>query len=205
MKSASTKQELFDMYVSPNLDYCRNVTLRYLSPDMDFEQTFSDIQTKLYKSMPYYDPNKPIKTFLHVCIKNYIYSQIKSLRKEKSIFVRLNNIINTQQPATHPNTGTFRASDFANTGRFAFSDMTYKAIMALKPIDRKIFLLHYIDNETIQEISQTIGIDAANIKQRLFQSMEIVKYKVTGTTPRHTSTYYYLSKSKVLNNKVIQS
>ncbi len=190
------------MYVSPNLDYCRNITLRYLSPDMDFEQTFADIQTKLYKSMTYYDPNKPIKTFLHVCIKNYIHEQIKSLRKEKSIFIRLSN---NQQPATHPNTGTFRASDFSNTGRFVFSDTTYKAIMALKPIDRKIFLLHFIDNETIQEISQTTGIDAINIKQRLFQSMEIVKYKVARIIPRHTSIYYYLSKSKVLNNNVIQS
>ena len=191
------------MYVAPNLDYCRNVTLRYLSPDMDFEQTFADIQTKLYKSMPYYDTNKPIKTFLHICIKNYIYSQIKSLRKEKSIFVRLSNMSNTQQPATHPNTGTFRASDFANTGRFAFSDMTYKAIMALKPIDRKIFLLHFMDNETIREISQATMIDAANIKQRLFQSMEIVKYKVAGIIPKHTSVHFYMRKSKSLNSEIL--
>lgn len=171
---------------------------------MDFEQTFIDIQTQLYKSMPYYDPNKPVKTFLHVCIKNYIYKQIKSLKKEKSVFVRLNDISYTKQPATHPSTGTFMVSDFTNTGKFAFSDMTYKAIMALKPIDRKIFLLHFIDNETIQEISQTTGIDAGNIKQRLFQSMEIVRYKVAGITPRHTSIYYYCSKSRVLNNNVRQ-
>jgi RNA polymerase sigma factor (sigma-70 family) len=198
MKSASTKKELFDRYVLPNMDYCRSVTLRYLATGMELNEIFSAVQTKLYESMPYYDPNKPLKTFLHVCIKNYTYNLIKSRQRGNNCIVRLDDI--SRQLSEESLNTTFKASDFRDTGKFAFSDTTYKAIMALKPIDRKIFLLHYIDGDTLQEISETTGINAANIKQILFQSMEIVRYKVTGCKPLHTSAHSYMRKAKSLNN-----
>ena len=167
---------------------------------MELENVFSFVQTHLHKNIVYYNPNKPIQPFLHACIKRYVYELIKASQKETKRIKRLDSY--NSQLLTTSQTDSFLSSDFDNTGYIMFSDSTYKALKALKPIDRKLFLLHHIEGYSLNEISKTTGIDADNIKQRLSQSLKIVRYKVTGCKPTNISVHTYLSKSKSLNNAI---
>lgn len=200
MKSASINNELYKQYICPNIEYCRKITLKYIGDNMELEEIFSFVQTHLYKNIVYYNPNKPIQPFLHACIKRYAYSLIKASQKEIKRFKRLDSY--NSQLLTTSQTDNFLSSDFDNTGCIMFSDSTYKALKALKPTDRKLFLLHHIEGYSLNDISKETGINADYIKQKLSQSLKIVRYKVTGCKPTNISVYTYLSKAKSLN-KVI--
>lgn len=200
MKSASTNNELYEQYICPNIEYCRNITLKYIGDNMELEEIFSFVQTHLYKNIVYYNPNKPIQPFLHTCIKRYTHSLIKASQKEIKRFKRLDSY--SSQLLTTSQTDNFLSSEFDDTGCIMFSDTTYKALKALNPTDRKLFLLHHIEGYSLNEISKTTGIDTDNIKQRLSQSLKIVRYKVTGCKPTNISVHTYLSKAKSLNNAI---
>ena len=49
---------------------------------MELEDTFVMVQTYLYNNIKYYDPNKPLHTFLHVCIKRYVNTLSEKRYKE---------------------------------------------------------------------------------------------------------------------------
>ncbi len=199
MKQASTKEMLYKQYVCPHIDYCKNVTRKYLGIGLELDDTFSMVLTHLYDNIIYYKSNKPLQTFLHVCIKRYVYGLNKTRYNELVTMVSIDNNKENKHFAEIPSNNYFQTGDFDKLGTLYFSDPIYCSLKNLKPLDRELVLLHYIDGYDCSEIAKAKGLNCNSVKTRLFISRAIMKYNITGIKPSNISLFSYLEKSAILN------
>lgn len=199
MKQASTKETLYKQYICPHLDYCKNVTQKYLGVGLELEDTFSLVLTHLYENIVYYKSDKPLQTFLHVCIKRYVYGLNKAKYNELVTMVRIDSDKKSKHLAEIPSNDYFQTGDFDKLGTLFFSDSLYCSLMNLKPLDRELVLMHYIDGYDCNEIAKAKGLKYGFIKTRLFIARAMMKYNITGVKPSNISIFSYLEKSASLN------
>ena len=199
MESASTKEMLYKQYICPHLDYCKAITQKYISAGLELDDTFSMVLTHLYENIIYYKPNKPLQTFLHICIKRYVCSLNKSRYKELVTIVRIDNNKKNNHLVTIPSNNHFQTGDFDKLGTLYFSDSLYCSLQLLKPIDREIILLHYVDGYDFQRIAEMKHLTTPCVRSKAFLSLIVMRYKITGKKPPKAPIYKYLEISAYQN------
>ena len=198
-ESASTLETLYKQYVIPNLEYCKNITLRYIGVYLELEDTFVMVQTYLYNNIKYYDPNKPLHTFLHVCIKRYVNTLSEKRYKELVAMEIIKNNKQLNRLIVNGSSEILETGNFDDYGTFCLSQSLYCGIMTLKPIDRKIFLLYYLEGYNCVEISSKIGKSHNYIRRHLTNARDMIKYKMTGKRPKYISLHSYIESASMLN------
>ena len=201
MKSASTKEQLYKQYVTPNFGYCKNVVSKYLGTG-DFAETISLVQLHLYHNIQYYDPNKPLLTWLHVCIKRYVNGLNKDNWKDLIEKVSINENKGNGGLSDLPSSKYFETGNFDELGSLYFTDSLYCSLKALKPIDREIILLHYIDGYDFRAIAKMKHLTLSQVKGNAYLSLLVMRYKLTGRKPPKAPIYKYFEKAFSLNNAI---
>lgn len=187
------------MYVVPNMDYCKHITKKYLCTG-DFDETLSLVQINLYKYIETYNPQKPILTWLHICIKRYVNRLNKESWGELTNKASIDKLKDNKELPIIPSDHYFETGDFDKLGILFFADPLYHGLKSLKPIDREILLLHYVDGYDYPTIAKIKNLTIGQVKSNAFLSLHMLRYKVTGIKPPSKySIFHYMQKSLSLN------
>ncbi|HSB92482.1 MAG TPA: sigma-70 family RNA polymerase sigma factor [Flavitalea sp.] len=147
-----------------------SITLRYTDNREDAEEISQDVFVKAYRSLADFRAASKFSTWLYTIVTT---SCITFLRKKKLDTRSLDNeqvfeLADSQD-------SEFRANQVEQKSRIA---MVNEAIKLLSPHDAKMITLFYKGEQTLEEISQIMGIEPNAAKVRLHRARQRLREKM---------------------------
>ena len=158
------KHELFNKYILPNYNYIYNLCKTYSAHISNVDENFNEVLTNFYLNTETYNPNKPLKTWLHVVTKRYI-SRLEKVKQKHYYYELPQNIDKYFEPIEN---------EVLNSNLFAYSDDVFKVLEHIKPIYKKVLNMS-IAGFSQQEIAATDNTSVTAIKSRMFHVRKAVK------------------------------
>ena len=150
--------------------YVFTLTLRFTKNREDAEEVSQDIFIKAYRSLADFKGTAKFSTWLYTVVNT---TCITFLRKKK-LEVRSLDDEKTFAVADSQDSG-FRANQIEQKSR---QTMVNKAIAMLNPDDAEIITLFYKNEQTLEEISQILGLETNTAKVRLHRARARLKEKM---------------------------
>jgi len=72
LKTAAKRNELFDRYITPNLDLIYKLCIDYTAYPENLEDNYVDVMMNFYNYIETYDPEKSLPTWIHIVTKRFI-------------------------------------------------------------------------------------------------------------------------------------
>jgi len=150
--------------------YVFTLTLRFTKNREDAEEVSQDIFVKAYRSLADFKGTAKFSTWLYTIVNT---TCITFLRK-KRLDVRSLDYERTFEVADSQDSG-FRANQVEQKSRL---NMVNQAIAMLNPDDAEIITLFYKNEQSLEEISQILGVEANTAKVRLHRARTRLKEKM---------------------------
>jgi len=150
--------------------YVFTLTLRFTKNREDAEEVSQDIFVKAYRSLADFKGTAKFSTWLYTIVNT---TCITFLRK-KRLDVRSLDDERTFEVADSQDSG-FRANQVEQKSRL---NMVNQAIAMLNPDDAEIITLFYKNEQSLEEISQILGVEANTAKVRLHRARTRLKEKM---------------------------
>jgi len=150
--------------------YVFTLTLRFTKNREDAEEISQDIFVKAYRSLADFKGTAKFSTWLYTIVNT---TCITFLRK-KRLDIRSLDDEKTFEVADSQDSG-FRANQVEQKSRL---NMVNQAIAMLNPDDAEIITLFYKSEQSLEEISQVLGIEVNTAKVRLHRARTRLKEKM---------------------------
>lgn len=166
----SGQHQHFADLVNRYQNFVFTITLRYTDSREDAEEISQDIFIKAYKSLADFRGASKFSTWLYTIVTT---TCITFLRKKKL------------QTHSLDNEKVFEVADSVDSGMRANqveqksrTNMVNEAIKMLNPDDAKMITLFYKGEQSLEEISQILGIEPNAAKVRLHRARQRLKEKM---------------------------
>lgn len=182
---AARRAALFEQYVSPFYNMIYKLCIKYSFSPRNIEENYTEVLINFFRRIETYDPNRPIRTWLHICTKRHIFA-LERKRQAKEI------------PSNDDNSIDVYGDDFLGTDnhtsgnimgienyRELYSDDVLSVLDELKPIHRDALILQEAGYslKEIAEIEHQKGTlkskNIETIKSRLFLARQYLKKHLT--------------------------
>jgi len=150
--------------------YVFTLTLRFTKNREDAEEVSQDIFVKAYRSLADFKGTAKFSTWLYTIVNT---TCITFLRK-KRLDIRSLDDERTFEVADSQDSG-FRANQVEQKSR---QNMVNQAIAMLNPDDAEIITLFYKSEQSLEEISQILGVEVNTDKVRLHRARTRLKDKM---------------------------
>ena len=150
--------------------YVFTLTLRFIKSREDAEEVSQDIFVKAYRSLADFKGTAKFSTWLYTIVNT---TCITFLRK-KRLDVKSLDDERTFEVADNQDSG-LRANQVEQKSRL---NMVNQAIALLSPDDAEIITLFYKNEQSLEEISQILGVEANTAKVRLHRARTRLKEKM---------------------------
>jgi RNA polymerase sigma-70 factor (ECF subfamily) len=150
--------------------YVFTLTFRFTKNREDAEEVSQDIFVKAYRSLADFKGTAKFSTWLYTIVNT---TCITFLRK-KRLDVKSLDDERTFEVADNQDSG-LRANQIEQKSRL---NMVNQAIALLSPDDAEIITLFYKNEQSLEEISQILGVEANTAKVRLHRARTRLKEKM---------------------------
>jgi len=150
--------------------YVFTLTLRFTKNREDAEEVSQDIFVKAYRSLADFKGTAKFSTWLYTIVNT---TCITFLRKKRLNIKSLDDE-RMFEVADSQDSG-FRANQVEQKSR---QNMVNQAIAMLNPDDAEIITLFYKNEQSLEEISQILGVEANTAKVRLHRARTRLKEKM---------------------------
>jgi RNA polymerase sigma-70 factor (ECF subfamily) len=139
------------------------IVLRYIPVREEAEEMAQDVFIKAYRSLAGFKGNSKFSTWLYTIVHT---SCLSSLRKNKIVTKPIDDSFDTLS-------ATSRASDRLEA--CSRKQWLTHAIHQLEELDGEIITLHYLAEQSLEEIALITGQSPGNVKVRLFRARQKLK------------------------------
>jgi RNA polymerase sigma-70 factor (ECF subfamily) len=160
----------YALLVARYKSYVFTLTLRFTKNREDAEEVSQDIFVKAYRSLADFKGTAKFSTWLYTIVNT---TCITFLRK-KRLDIRSLDDERTFEVADSQDSG-FRANLVEQKSR---QNMVNQAIAMLNPDDAEIITLFYKSEQSLEEISQILGVEVNTAKVRLHRARTRLKDKM---------------------------
>ena len=169
-KVLSGDQQAYALLVDRYQNYVFTLALRFTKNREDAEEVSQDIFIKAYRSLSDFRGAAKFSTWLYTIVNN---TCISFLRKKKLVVHSLDNE-KVFEVADNQESG-MRANMIEQKSKIA---MVNKAIALLSTDDAEIITLFYKGEQTLEEISNILGLETNTAKVRLHRARARLKEKM---------------------------
>src|SRR6476646_5238184 len=169
-KVLSGDQQAYAALVNRYQSYVFTLALRFTKNREDAEEVSQDIFVKAYRSLADFKGTAKFSTWLYTIVNT---TCITFLRK-KRLDVKSLDDERTFEVADNQDSG-FRANQVEQKSRL---NMVNQAIALLSPDDAEIITLFYKNEQSLEEISQILGVEVNTAKVRLHRARTRLKEKM---------------------------
>lgn len=130
---------LFERYIVPVLEDVKSLVKYYTTNPNYVDENYDYVIEELLKYIHSYDKNRPIKSWLHVCIKRAVYKKTKERQKENAhrTGLSLQDVCQSRKVQYEQSVSEGSAHSLMDS----LSDELYDALMQLQPAKLHPFLL----------------------------------------------------------------
>lgn len=171
-KDPAVNNALFQKYIVPNYGMVQSLVKKYTDRMENVDEDFAVVLTEFYKYIQSYNPDKPLHTWIHICVKRCCQEQNKK---------RYN--FDSKHSDNSPYSSRIAMEHVTTTGAFSDRDMgdllsddVLMALRMIQPHKLSAFILQ-VQGYTIKEITDIEFMrgnlkrkNEENIKSRIFQA-----------------------------------
>jgi RNA polymerase sigma factor (sigma-70 family) len=145
------------------------LALRFAKNREDAEEITQDCFVKAYRSLSAFQRQSKFSTWLYSIVYTTAMTSLRKKRVETSSIDDEDNTIQIES------TGDYDENSAENRSRSFYVN---QAISQLLPDDATIITLFYKGEQSLEEIAQTMGIEANTVKVKLFRARQRLKEKL---------------------------
>jgi len=145
------------------------LALRFAKNREDAEEITQDCFVKAYRSLSLFQRQSKFSTWLYSIVYTTAMTSLRKKRVETSSIDDDNNAIQIES------TGGYDENNAENRSRSYYVN---QAIAQLLPDDAAIITLFYKGEQSLEEIAQTLGMEANIVKVKLFRARQRLKEKL---------------------------
>ncbi|MDO6432359.1 sigma-70 family RNA polymerase sigma factor [Flavitalea sp. BT771] len=164
------EQSFFAPLVERYQNYVFTLVLRFTDSREDAEEISQDIFVKAYRSLADFRGESKFSTWLYTIVRT---SCITFLRKKKLDITSIDNERTFLQLENRES--GFSANTIEQKSRHA---MVNEAIRLLSPDDAQLITLFYKGEQSLEEISKVMGLEANTVKVKLHRARHRLKEKM---------------------------
>jgi RNA polymerase sigma factor (sigma-70 family) len=183
-KVAARRNELFKKYVTPFYNMIYKLCIKYSYSPQNVEENYTEVLVNFFRRIETYDPNRPIRTWLHICTKRHVFA-LERKRLAQDIPVCDDNGIETFSDEILYDDEIRGNVMGIDNYRELYSDEILSVLDEMKPIHRDAFLLQeagYSLKEIVEIEHRKGTLKSKNIetvKSRLFLARQYLKKHLT--------------------------
>lgn len=187
------RHELYNKYVAPFYNMIYKLCIKYSYQSCNVQENYTEVLANFYRRIETYDPNKSIRTWLHIVTKRQV---IALERRRQALIDKDNddNDIETYSESILDESVVSSNVMCLENYRELYNDDILSVLDELKPIHRDAFLLQqsgYALNEIVEIEYQKGNLKSRNIetiKSRLFFARQYLQRNLTRDGERVQNT-----------------
>jgi len=160
-------EQAMDIYMDPVYSLASTI-LRGYGQTVDIEECVQDVFIDAWNKISEYDPGRgKLKTWLLILCKYKALSYKRRLSRQNRVF----KIEDLKRESQQIEASNVEASFLAKEER----QKIIEAIRSLPDLDRQIFLRVYILDESIEEVSKSLGLSRQAVDNRLWRGRKALR------------------------------
>lgn len=169
-------EQAMDIYMDPVYSLASTI-LRGYGQTVDIEECVQDVFIDAWNKISEYDPGRgKLKTWLLILCKYKALSYKRRLSPQNRVF----KIEDLKRESQQIEASNVEASFLAKEER----QKIIEAIRSLPDLDRQIFLRVYILDESIEEVSKSLGLSRQAVDNRLWRGRKALRKYFKNTEGR---------------------
>ena len=169
-------EQAMDIYMDPVYSLASTI-LRGYGQTVDIEECVQDVFIDAWNKISEYDPGRgKLKTWLLILCKYKALSYKRRLSRQNRVF----KIEDLKRESQQIEASNVEASFLAKEERRKIIE----AIRSLPDLDRQIFLRIYILDESIEEVSKSLGLSRQAVDNRLWRGRKALRKYFKNTEGR---------------------
>ncbi|MFY9506976.1 MAG: sigma-70 family RNA polymerase sigma factor [Caldicoprobacterales bacterium] len=169
-------EQAMDIYMDPVYSLASTI-LRGYGQTVDIEECVQDVFIDAWNKISEYDPGRgKLKTWLLILCKYKALSYKRRLSRQNRVF----KIEDLKRESQQIEASNVEASFLAKEER----QKIIEAIRSLPDLDRQIFLRIYILDESIEEVSKSLGLSRQAVDNRLWRGRKALRKYFKNTEGR---------------------
>lgn len=169
-------EQAMDIYIDPVYSLASTI-LRGYGQTVDIEECVQDVFIDAWNKISEYDPGRgKLKTWLLILCKYKALSYKRRLCRQNRVF----KIEDLKRESQQIEASNVEASFLAKEER----QKIIEAIRSLPDLDRQIFLRVYILDESIEEVSKSLGLSRQAVDNRLWRGRKALRKYFKNTEGR---------------------
>lgn len=169
-------EQVMDIYMDPVYSLASTI-LRGYGQTVDIEECVQDVFIDAWNKISEYDPGRgKLKTWLLILCKYKALSYKRRLSPQNRVF----KIEDLKRESQQIEASNVEASFLAKEER----QKIIEAIRSLPDLDRQIFLRVYILDESIEEVSKSLGLSRQAVDNRLWRGRKALRKYFKNTEGR---------------------
>lgn len=169
-------EQAMDIYMDPVYSLASTI-LRGYGQTVDIEECVQDVFIDAWNKISEYDPGMgKLKTWLLILCKYKALSYKRRLSRQNRVF----KIEDLKRESQQIEASNVEASFLAKEER----QKIIEAIRSLPDLDRQIFLRVYILDESIEEVSKSLGLSRQAVDNRLWRGRKALRKYFKNTEGR---------------------
>lgn len=145
------------------------LAMRFMKTREDAEEVAQDCFIKAYRSLESFQGGSKFSTWLYSIVYTTAMTALRKKRVDTDSIDDENTYIQIE------NTGGYDVNNVENKSRSYYLN---QAIAQLLPDDATIITLFYKGEQSLEEIAQTMGMEANTVKVKLFRARQRLKEKL---------------------------
>lgn len=145
------------------------LAMRFMKTREDAEEVAQDCFIKAYRSLESFQGGSKFSTWLYSIVYTTAMTALRKKRVDTDSIDDENTYIQVE------NTGGYDVNNVENKSRSFYVN---QAIAQLLPDDATIITLFYKGEQSLEEIAQTMGMEANTVKVKLFRARQRLKEKL---------------------------
>ena len=182
---AAKRSALFQQYVTPFYNMIYKLCMKYSYDSRNVEENYTEVLVNFYRRIETYDPNRPIRTWLHICTKRQVLA-LERKRQAKEIPANNDRSIEVFGDECLPDVGHISGNAMGiDNYRELYGDDVLTVLDELKSIHRDAIILQEAGYslKEIAEIEYRKGTlkskNIETVKSRLFLARQYLKKHLT--------------------------
>lgn len=169
-------EQVMDIYIDPVYSLASTI-LRGYGQTVDIEECVQDVFIDAWNKISEYDPGRgKLKTWLLILCKYKALSYKRRLSRQNRVF----KIEDLKRESQQIEASNVEASFLAKEER----QKIIEAIRSFPDLDRQIFLRVYILDESIEEVSKSLGLSRQAVDNRLWRGRKALRKYFKNTEGR---------------------
>lgn len=169
-------EQVMDIYIDPVYSLASTI-LRGYGQTVDIEECVQDVFIDAWNKISEYDPGRgKLKTWLLILCKYKALSYKRRLSRQNRVF----KIEDLKRESQQIEASNVEASFLAKEEK----QKIIEAIRSLPDLDRQIFLRVYILDESIEEVSKSLGLSRQAVDNRLWRGRKALRKYFKNTEGR---------------------